>query len=354
MAGFRTHVTTSSVLGVAYGAGAWHFYDVPAPTCVLAAGLCGVSGMLPDLDSGPGVPLRESVAFAAAVVPMLMVHRMHQMDLAAETMVLVGAGVYLGIRFGVSRLLKWYTVHRGMFHSIPGALIAAELGFLLSFNPDVTLRLYKAGAILVGFMSHLVLDEIYSVEFKYGFPRFKSSFGTAVKLWGKNTWANFSCYGKLAILTWLVFHDPSYLRDAAKQAYRGQPIPRPGQQGSAGATALAAEGGAIDEATTSDSAGGKRFLTELADRARGGWDRVTDNGTSDNQTADNRATDDRTNDNWANGPDEELVEEPDESFDDASDESWEESPGDEEDGDEPPRKPDRSLAERIIDALFKR
>jgi hypothetical protein len=66
MAGFRTHVTTSSVLGVAYGAGAWYLYDVPAPTCVLACGLCGVSGMLPDLDSGPGVPLRESqICFAS-------------------------------------------------------------------------------------------------------------------------------------------------------------------------------------------------------------------------------------------------------------------------------------------------
>ena len=75
MAGFKMHIGTSSVLGVAYGAAGWHFYDVPWPTAVLAGGLCGVSGMLPDLDSGPGVPLRESVAFAAAVVPMLLVHR---------------------------------------------------------------------------------------------------------------------------------------------------------------------------------------------------------------------------------------------------------------------------------------
>ena len=54
MAGFKTHITTSSVLGVAYGATARCLYDVPLPTCLLAGGLCGVSGMLPDLDSGPG------------------------------------------------------------------------------------------------------------------------------------------------------------------------------------------------------------------------------------------------------------------------------------------------------------
>jgi hypothetical protein len=230
MADFQTHITTSTVLGVAYGAGAWHFYDVPAPACLLACGLCSVSGMLPDLDSEPGVPLRESIAFAASVVPMLLVHRMEQMGLSAETMVLIGAAVYLAIRFGLSRWLKWYTVHRGMFHSLPAAVIAAELGFLLSSNHDVLIRLYKAGGILLGFMSHLILDEIWSVSFKYGIPRFKKSFGTALKLWGESTWGNISCYAKLAVLTYLAFNDPSWIRDAAARAYLGKPIPAIGDE----------------------------------------------------------------------------------------------------------------------------
>ncbi len=60
MAGFKTHITTSSVLGAAYGTGAFMFYDTPWPTCMLGAGLCGVSGMLPDLDSGPGRPCAKA------------------------------------------------------------------------------------------------------------------------------------------------------------------------------------------------------------------------------------------------------------------------------------------------------
>ena len=51
-------------------------YGVPWPTCVLAGGLCGVSGMLPDIDSDSGRPLHESMAFAAAVVPMMLLHRL--------------------------------------------------------------------------------------------------------------------------------------------------------------------------------------------------------------------------------------------------------------------------------------
>ncbi|MBN2292690.1 MAG: metal-dependent hydrolase, partial [Pirellulales bacterium] len=69
MAGFRTHITISSLAGVGYGVGANLLFDMPIPTCLLAGGLCSVSGMLPDIDSDSGVPLRESLAFAAAVVP---------------------------------------------------------------------------------------------------------------------------------------------------------------------------------------------------------------------------------------------------------------------------------------------
>src|SRR5580704_15148529 len=101
MAGFKTHITVSSLLGVGYGATAAAVYHVPIPTCVLASGLCGVAGMFPDLDSGPGRPLRESLAFAAGVVPMMLLDRMKQYGLAPETMVLIGAAIYLLIRFGV-------------------------------------------------------------------------------------------------------------------------------------------------------------------------------------------------------------------------------------------------------------
>ncbi|MEA1949803.1 MAG: metal-dependent hydrolase, partial [Planctomycetota bacterium] len=64
MAGFRTHITVSSLAGVGYGAGAHLLFDMPVPTCLLAGGLCGVAGMLPDIDSDSGRPLRECHALA--------------------------------------------------------------------------------------------------------------------------------------------------------------------------------------------------------------------------------------------------------------------------------------------------
>src|SRR3972149_8439653 len=75
MAGFKTHMTISSLAGIAYGGAAYGLYQVPAPTCALAGGLCAVSGMLPDIDSGPGKPLRESLSFAAGGGCTMLVER---------------------------------------------------------------------------------------------------------------------------------------------------------------------------------------------------------------------------------------------------------------------------------------
>ena len=120
--------------------------------------------MLPDIDSDSGTPLRESMAFAAAVVPMMLLHRFQHWGMSHELIILAGAGVYLLIRFGLAALLKRYTVHRGMFHSLPAAAIFGEIAFLLASGDDVRLRVYKAGAVVLGYLSHLVLDEIYSIE----------------------------------------------------------------------------------------------------------------------------------------------------------------------------------------------
>ncbi len=210
MAGFKTHITVSTLIGVGYGGAAYALYDVPLPTCILAGGLCGVSGMLPDIDSGPGVPLRESLAFGAAVVSTMLVDRLQQFNLSMETIILAAAAVYLLVRFGAGELLERLTVHRGMFHSLPAAVIFGELAFLLA-SGTVEMRCYKAGAVTLGYLVHLVLDEIYSLEWRYGLPRLKKSAGTAVKLFGRSWWPNISAYAKLALLTFIVLQEPGWV-----------------------------------------------------------------------------------------------------------------------------------------------
>jgi len=260
MADFVTHLATSSVLGAGYGAAAYAWYDVPLSTSLLAGGLCSVCGMLPDLDSGSGRPLRESVAFAAAVVPMMLLERLRTFGLMPELLVLIGAGCYLLIRFGLGWFLKRFTVHRGMFHSLPAAGVFFLIAFLLASGQEVALRWYKAGGVLLGYLSHLVLDELYSLEWVRGRWKLRRSFGTALKLWGGHTWSNLLAYGLLGLLVVVVFFEPAWMesvqrryieaqaefwesqrqRLAALEAVLTQPHSRSGATGSAGPAAATA------------------------------------------------------------------------------------------------------------------
>jgi hypothetical protein len=209
MAGFKTHISVSSLIGVGYGGVAHFMYGIPWPTCALAGGLCGVSGMLPDVDSDSSTPQRESMAFASAVVPMMLLHRFQHWGMSHEMILLAGAAVYLLIRFGAAALLRLYTVHRGMFHSIPAALVFGEFAFLLAAGDELSIRIFVGAAVTLGYLTHLVLDEIYSIEWSHGL-RLKSSFGTALKLFGHGTWGNLTTYAKLAILLAAILFEPQW------------------------------------------------------------------------------------------------------------------------------------------------
>jgi len=211
MAGFKTHITFSSALGVGYAAAGYFYFDLPWASCALGGGLCGLSGMLPDLDSDSGIPLRETLTFSSAVIPLLMVERLVSFGLSVEELTLCGAILYGTVRFGVGELLRRYTVHRGMFHSLPALVIAGLLAFLVCQSQDLLLRYYKSGAVMLGYFSHLFLDEVWSVEWQGILPRFKKSFGTAIKFHSGNLWADVSTYAKLVLLTYLAVHDPAWM-----------------------------------------------------------------------------------------------------------------------------------------------
>ncbi len=237
MANFRTHITVSTAAGAAYGA-AGYALGVPWESCLLAAGLCSAGGVLPDLDSDNSVPLRETVSFTAAVAPMLLLDRWRHMGVSTDLIVLLGGVLYLAIRFVFFPLLRWYTVHRGMFHSIPAAIICGQLVWLMTDDPEPKGRLYKAVAATLGYLVHLGLDELYSFQRRGVLIRRKRSAGTALKWWGPNLWANITTYGKLALLSTIIAQGPSW-QQAHSPAARRSPTPEPPARQSAADSAPA-------------------------------------------------------------------------------------------------------------------
>lgn len=220
MAGFQTHITVSTITGAAYGLWGWQS-GAPEETCVLAGALCSVSGMLPDLDSDSGRPVQEMSAFAAAVMPMLMIERFENFGWPRETMVLAGAAIYAAVRFGAAEVFKRYTVHRGMWHSIPACVACGLLAFLIVAGQDLALRIFKAGAVSLGFFSHLVLDEIWSLNLRSGKLNVKRSFGTALKFMGGDRLPNLTAYGTLLVLALLAVGDPMLMNRFGYQVHFG-------------------------------------------------------------------------------------------------------------------------------------
>lgn len=211
MANFRTHVAVSSTLGALYG-GAGYAFGMPASSSIVAGGICALAGILPDLDSDSGIPFRETISLAATVAPLLMLDRLSHMGLTQEEMVIFAAAMYLFIRFGLGWLFRWYTVHRGMWHSIPAAVIAGLVVYLLCGCQEQPVRIFKAAAAVLGFLAHLVLDELYSFQLTTTQIKVKKSLGSALKLWSRSRWANVSTYGKLVLLVFLAFGDVHYFQ----------------------------------------------------------------------------------------------------------------------------------------------
>jgi LexA-binding, inner membrane-associated putative hydrolase len=209
MASFYGHITTSSILGIGVGAfGAWYFhYDWG--TVLLAGGLTAIGGMLPDLDSDSGIPVRELFGLAGVLIPLLLFERIRRYGLTPEQLFVLLAATYLVVRFGVSEVFKRITVHRGMYHSIP-AMFIAGLAVFLMHRPDQEIvamelqkRMYLAIGTMIGFLSHLVLDELFAVDLMGVVPKLNQFAGSALKL-KSESWA-------ATILTYVILCTLGYL-----------------------------------------------------------------------------------------------------------------------------------------------
>jgi membrane-bound metal-dependent hydrolase YbcI (DUF457 family) len=115
---------------------------------------------------------------------------------------LIGAFVW----FGFGWFFKKLTKHRGMFHSIPAVCIAALIAFitLRGMLHDEHSSVLIAIAVGVGYLSHLVLDEMYSSVSINGNPfRPRRSLGSALKLLSSSNVANAFAYTLLVILLYI-------------------------------------------------------------------------------------------------------------------------------------------------------
>jgi membrane-bound metal-dependent hydrolase YbcI (DUF457 family) len=175
------------------GTGAY-YVGFSLPVGLLSAGFCSMAGMLPDIDSSSSRSFQECIYFAAGLCAVMIVERMRFFGFDHNVIMLGGAIAFLFVRFAVGELVKKLTVHRGMFHSVPAAILAGELTFCLS-SGDFGERVVKSFAIIAGYLSHLILDEVCSIDHVGKKIKLKQSFGTALKFYDpKHIFATMTLY----------------------------------------------------------------------------------------------------------------------------------------------------------------
>ena len=106
MAGFNTHISASTVVGIGYGLAGHFVGGMPLPVAAIGGCLCSLAGVLPDIDSDSGKPVREIAGFTAAIVPLLAVPRLEHLELTPDAVALAGVCIYIVVRFGVFELLR--------------------------------------------------------------------------------------------------------------------------------------------------------------------------------------------------------------------------------------------------------
>jgi len=92
--------------------------------------------------------------------------------------------IFIGVRYIFLSIFKSLTVHRGIFHSLLAAIFFTLLTTSISihlFQQTILFSWLNGLFIGLGFVIHLLLDEVYSVDLSN--IRIKRSFGTAFKLY---------------------------------------------------------------------------------------------------------------------------------------------------------------------------
>jgi membrane-bound metal-dependent hydrolase YbcI (DUF457 family) len=219
---YRQHITFAAALGVAYGWATFVLAGIHWLYGSVAALLTTLSGLLPDLDSDTGVELKGFTGILGVLVAVAVWQEMEGVEPppAFEFQLWAVVGAYVLVRHGLRRALSRMARHRGISHSIPACLVWGAATYLYYPSDRHLLRMMMAAAVMLGFFSHLLLDEICSVDLRG--VRVNKAFGSAMKLWTSSPWSTMAIYGLLSYLSWRVIQqwpdDPFTL---------GTPIPSP-------------------------------------------------------------------------------------------------------------------------------
>ena len=206
MANFKTHIGWGTIIGVVVIVFA-SIYSVLHGAISMGVVFVAVmiGSFLPDMDMDDGVPFQIlfgllGVSFSGVIFYDLYTNGMRD----AVTLSLVSLASFVGVRFVIGEIFMRFTNHRGIWHSLPAAALwgigSVRMMEHSAIIDDVLLNVIGA-SIMIGYVGHLILDEVYASVNLSGHSLFpKRSLGSALKLRARSKIATALVYGCIIYL----------------------------------------------------------------------------------------------------------------------------------------------------------
>ena len=176
---------------------------------LLAAGSLG--GILPDVDSDHSLSVRMVFGVLGfAVAAGLMFGLLPRMPWGQALAWALCAALLL--RVLVLPVFARLTAHRGVFHSLPAAMLAGLLtttAALEVLHLRTSMAWLLGGFVSGGYVLHLMLDELYSIRWMR--RQLKASFGTALTVFSMRDWLRYTALYLAVLGLWVTLPRPGVL-----------------------------------------------------------------------------------------------------------------------------------------------
>jgi len=196
MADFKTHLE----VGTATGFGLSVFtYMVDWTTNIYMAVIVFfatvIGSFLPDMDSDSGLPVKIIFGLYAYLAATLALYFVNDAGYSVIFLVTIPAIAFIFVKIFLERIFSKFTSHRGVFHTIPAILIIFLLSLKIAHQTRLPLmeQFVISLSIGMGYFSHLLLDEIFAINFLTG-SKSKSN-GFSIKKWFKRRFGVNKAFG---------------------------------------------------------------------------------------------------------------------------------------------------------------
>ncbi|MBT3947530.1 MAG: hypothetical protein HOF39_05160 [Candidatus Marinimicrobia bacterium] len=217
MAGYKAHMAFGIVTGLGWAIVAFMLSLVSAWFIPLIFIFTVMGAFLPDLDSDTGMPLKI-LLMVFSVIGSIFTGWIVINQEGHSLLELFGVPLFTGlfIYYGIGSVFKKLTHHRGIFHSIPAVILATlvTLTVLNHFELDTNIIITLSLGVGLGYLCHLILDELNSVVNLGGIPFIPNkSIGTALKLYSKNWKTSLVVY---VAISWFLYQNWGNIMDFIK------------------------------------------------------------------------------------------------------------------------------------------